>query len=94
MENKKTEILAAIKSVAQDIRPVSPAMASPEERRRDRERRGALRLLGVFLTFLADLPLYLKHILPDRIDDIQMWIGLMFLVAGMASFAAISLYDN
>jgi hypothetical protein len=131
MENKKAEILSAIKSIAQDIRPLPsgtpaipdgvkvdiggiqvrhtvssrpecPRSAGPaattapplDERRRDAQRRSVLRLLGIFLTFLALLPLYLKHILPEHIDSAYLWTGLVLLGCGMACFAAISVYEN
>jgi hypothetical protein len=131
MENKKAEILSAIKSIAQDIHPMPPATpATPEGvkvdiggihirqtvsgrpecprgagpagttappldvRRRDAQRRSVLRLLGIFLTFLAVLPLYLKHILPEHIDSAHLWTGLICLGCGMACFAAISVYEN
>jgi hypothetical protein len=131
MENKKAEIVSAIKSIAQDIRPLPPETPAtpeggkvdiggihvkhtvsarddcarkqgapradappPEERRRDAQRRSVLRLLGIFLTFLALLPLYLKHILPEHIDSAYLWTGLVLLGCGMACFAAISVYEN
>ncbi|MEA3278584.1 MAG: hypothetical protein U9Q81_25460 [Pseudomonadota bacterium] len=73
-----------------------PSVADPplQERRRDCQRRNVLRLLGIFLLFTAILPLYLVDILPNRIDNIALWIGFVSLVGSMVSFATMSVYEN
>ena len=132
MDSKRAEILSAMQSVADDIRPVSagstssppgvtvdigginvrqiassktgrgsqkqgpatPVGPTPDERRRDCQRRSMLRLLGVFLLFSAILPLYIVDILPDQIDYIALLIGFVSLVGSMACFAVTTVYEN
>jgi hypothetical protein len=88
------QVLSARTDGPRDERASAPIGPPPEERRRDCQRRSILRLLGIFLTFMAILPLYLVDILPDAIDSIALWIGFVSLVGGMVSFATISVYEN
>lgn len=132
MDGKRAEILSAMQSVAEDIRPASPAgpctpagvevdigginlrqivssedgrslrdkgpaippCPTPDQPRRDCQRRTVLRLLGIFLLFAAIVPLYLIQWLPDEIDNIALCIGLVCLVGSLVSFAATTAYEN
>ena len=74
--------------------PACSPGATADQRLRDCQVRCVLRLTGIFLAFAAILPLYLIVWLPDEIDHIALWIGLVALLGSMASFAATIVYAN